>query len=607
MCGIVGVVQGEETWEPVDLRLVSKALDAAHASMPSSIVDPHLAAGLLACAGRVQEAETMLRGVRGVGSLATEPNSIPGFEGLLDDIWNRTQSFEAALDAGEGTSVAEDIEAINAAIVSLKDAVWKVRRDILRIAAAALDLAGRDASPHSVALFGQIEIALRAIDRLEVRGRDSAGIAVVVRGHSLDLEAPSVRASLDERAGDPLLRSGSVRESKGNLCFIYKVAAEIGELGDNTRAIREQLRDDALLHLALGSDGARIIIAGHTRWASVGMISEPNAHPLSSDEPPFVFAVLNGDIDNHVDITSAEELDAPPEITTDTRIIPLLVSRRMREGLSLDEAFRRSVAAFEGSVAIALVSLDEPDKLLLALRGSGQALYVGPSRDGYVVASEPYGLVEQAGSYLRMDGETPADASNASTRGQIVVVSEPSGEATGGLRRIAYDGTELPVVSGDLRVAEITTRDVDRGTFPHFLLKELYEAPRSFRQTLRGRLIEDGERLSVALGAETLPESVREKLRDGRLRHVVVIGQGTAAIAGRALAGDPFRRSAARTYPRGGVGRHGAVGLRRPGRHVRHSRDRHLAIGDHGGHQPHGRRGARAGRAHRCHRQPPSK
>ncbi len=537
MCGIVGVVQGEETWESVDLRLVSKALDEAHGLMPTSIDDPTLAAGLLKCAGRVQEAEGLLRGVRGILSLATQPNTIPGFEVLLDDIWNRTKAFEASFDAGEGSAVAEEIEAINAAIVRVNDAVWKVRRDILRIATVALDLAGRDASPHSVALFGQVEIALRAIDRLEVRGRDSAGIAVVVRGHSLDLSAPSVRASLDERTGDPLLRSGSVRESNGNLCFVYKVAAEVGELGDNTRAIREQLRDDALLHLALGSAGARILVAGHTRWASVGMISEPNAHPVSGDEPPFLFAVLNGDIDNHVDITSAEDLEAPLEITTDTRIIPLLVSRRMRDGASLDEAFRRTVASFEGSVAIALVSLDEPDKLLLALRGSGQALYVGPSRDGYVVASEPYGLVEQAGSYLRMDGETPADPQEPSTRGQIVVVREPDGSGvTATLKRIAYDGSELPITEDDLRDAEITTRDVDRGTFPHFLLKELSEAPRSFRQTLRGHIVEDGENLSVALGAETLPDVVRTKLRNGELRHIVVIGQGTAAIAGRALA-----------------------------------------------------------------------
>ncbi|MEX0873595.1 MAG: SIS domain-containing protein [Actinomycetota bacterium] len=535
MCGIVGVVQGEQTWEPVDLDQVSAWLDEAHMAMPDEIGDTDLTRRISETARHVESAETALRGVRGVLSLARGPGVIRGFEAVLDDIWTRTQNLEAALDAGEGPSLAADIEALNASLVILKDAVWKVRRDGLRIATVAIDLAGRDATPQAVALFGQIEIALRAIDRLEVRGRDSAGIAVVVRDHGLDLAAPSVQALLDERA-DELLRSGSVRSENGHLCFVYKVAAEVGELGDNTNAIRDVLRDDALLHLAVAAESARLIVLGHTRWASVGMISEPNAHPLSSDDEPFVFAVLNGDIDNHVDITSAEELDAPPEITTDTRIIPLLVSRRMREGLSLEDAFRRTVASFEGSVAIAVVSLNRPDRLLLALRGSGQALYVGAAEGGYVVASELYGLVEQAGAYLRMDGEAPSDPSKPSTRGQIVEVSEPSSGDISGIRRRRYDGTEIPVNAGDLRAAEITTRDVDRGTFTHFLLKELYEAPRSFRQTLRGRLVDRDGRPAVVIGDQALPQSVRSKLRSGEIGRIVVIGQGTAAIAGRALA-----------------------------------------------------------------------
>src|SRR4029079_5656937 len=99
-------------------------------------------------------------------------------------------------------------------------------------------------------------------------------------------------------------RSGSVRISGGNICFVFKAAAEVGELGDNTEAMRDAIRSDALLHRALASDSARVLVLGHTRWSSVGMISEPNAHPVSSIDGPFVLAVLNGDIDNHVDIAS---------------------------------------------------------------------------------------------------------------------------------------------------------------------------------------------------------------------------------------------------------------------------------------------------------------
>ena len=105
-----------------------------------------------------------------------------------------------------------------------------------------------------------------------------------------------------------------------------------------------------------------------------------------------------------------------------------------------------------------------------------------------------------------------------------------------GIERIAYDGTPLPVTDDDVVTAEITTRDIDRGDFPHFLLKEVTESPDSFRKTLRGRLLEtDGVR-QVVLPEASLPTDVRAALSDGRIRRILAIGQGTAHIASRGLA-----------------------------------------------------------------------
>jgi glucosamine--fructose-6-phosphate aminotransferase (isomerizing) len=92
-----------------------------------------------------------------------------------------------------------------------------------------------------------------------------------------------------------------VRAPSGHLSFVYKAAAEIGELGDNTQALRAQIRADALLRQALAADTAEVVVLGHTRWASVGIISQPNAHPLNSEElgrtdGPYVTAALNGDV-----------------------------------------------------------------------------------------------------------------------------------------------------------------------------------------------------------------------------------------------------------------------------------------------------------------------
>ena len=355
-------------------------------------------------------------------------------------------------------------------------------------------------------------------------------------------EAPSVRALLDGRDDDLRFVSGAVRVADGHLAFVYKAAAEIGELGDNTAALRAAITDDALLRLALSGPSAEAVVLGHTRWASVGIISEPNAHPVCGEESdgvvrPYVAAALNGDVDNHADLRAEEGLVVAAEITTDAKVIPALTARRLAEGHDLDEAFRRTVATLEGSVAIGATNGVAPERLHLALRGSGQALYVGLTEDAYVVASEPYGLVEETSTYVRMDGETPANPENpTASRGQVLVLDGTRAGTVEGIRRVAYDGTELPVAAADLETAEITTRDIDRGDFPHFLLKEMTEAPASFRKTLRGRLTERDGRATVELGPETLPDELRARLREGRIHRVLVTGQGTAAVAGQSLA-----------------------------------------------------------------------
>ncbi len=419
--------------------------------------------------------------------------------------------------------------------------MWAVRRDRLRNTLAVGDLAGRDAGDAAVEVMASVQVALSALDRLEVRGRDSAGLHLMLWGHGLDLASPAI-APLVAARRDPLFGTGTVREHDGVLSFVYKAAAEIGELGDNSRVLRDAITNDELLRLALAGPAAQATVLAHTRWASVGLIGQPNAHPLNSDpdgavdeRAPYVVAALNGDVDNHADLKAAEALRIPVEITTDAKVIPMMVASRLAEGLDPTEAFRRVVASFEGSVAIAAGLAAEPSTVLLAQRGSGQGLYVGLAEDAFIVASEPYGLVEETPEYVRLDGDTPS--ASTGSRGQVVALRGDGAGTLAGITRLSYDGSELPVTRDDVQTAQITTRDIDRGAYPHFLLKEVVEAPGSWHKTLRGHLVEGTDGLlSAALGDETIPPSIADRLRSGAIERVVVIGQGTAAVAGQSLA-----------------------------------------------------------------------
>ncbi len=538
MCGIIAIVRrrSTRTVPASDALLTQLALASTEVPAPNH---PELAAALSTTGSRLGEVDRLLRGEAGLQALLDDPGLVLGITQHLAQIWTALERIDGYLDA-EGDRIA-DLEAVNGGLILAKDAAWAIERDRLRTAREVADLAGPNPSGAAIAVMLSVQQALSALDRLEVRGRDSAGLHVLVRHHGLDLESGSVRALLDHRMADTLFTHGAVRTPEGLLSFIYKAAAEIGELGDNTMAMRAAIMHDDLLRMALRNESAEATVLGHTRWASVGIISEPNAHPVNSDEldtssGPYVTATLNGDVDNFSDLIATEKLRIAGEITTDAKVIPTLVSRGLGEGHDLDESVRRAVAQFEGSVAIGISSSTAPQDVHLALRGSGQGVFIGQAEDAVIVASEPYGVVEDASAYLRMDGETPADPMNPTvSQGQIVRISGAQAGDRVAITRFAYDGTPLPVDDTEWKAPDVTTRDIDRGDADHFLLKEISESPVSFAKTLRGRIVDiDGE-LEVRLPAETMPDSVRRRISSGEIKRIEVIGQGTAAVAGQAV------------------------------------------------------------------------
>jgi glucosamine--fructose-6-phosphate aminotransferase (isomerizing) len=538
VCGIIALLRGPG---PRRTLPATDVLDRVELILRHLHDRPDLVAAAQAAAAGLDELDRLLRSTDGVALLVRERDLTTRVEAAGVAIGDWITAAETALDEG-GSDGGRPLEEVNAAILRLKDARWAVERDRVPTALRVRELVGVDAGWSAIEIGTSIQQALAALDRLEVRGRDSAGLTVLIRDHGLDLTDPAIARMVAGRSSDPLFRTNAVRTPEGHLSFVYKAAAEIGELGDNTAALRADILADDLLRLAMAGERASAVVLGHTRWASIGIISQPNAHPVDSHEldrvdGPFVTAALNGDVDNFADLKSADALHVAAEITTDAKVIPTLVSRRLAEGSALADAFRDTVAAFEGSVAIGASAASSPDHVMLALRGSGQALYIGLADDCYVVASEPYGVVELTDRYLRMDGETPANPDNPNaSRGQIVVLDGTRAGSVEGIERQAYDGTALPVTEADLQHAQVTTRDIDRGAYPHYLLKEITEAPGSFRKTLRGKLVEQDGRLEVVLGGDVLAADVLEGLRSGRIDRVQVIGQGTAHVAGQSLA-----------------------------------------------------------------------
>ena len=540
MCGIVAVLARPSSRRPLPpadvLAALSQAITQlrtlASASEPTGELET-----FETLAGDLSQLDQALRGVAGVSCLLSDPALVPALEEGASQLESFLDDLDSVLDRAEVRVEPAKLESLNAVLVRLRDVVWALRQDRLGAARGVAELAqglglgsGVDlvANPAALRVLWAVHVAFRSLDRLEVRGRDSAGLHLTLAGHGLQLGP----AELGRRASDPLFTSSAVKASDGCLSIVYKAAAEIGELGDNVAALRQALVCDPLLSQALRSPEVQATVVAHTRWASVGLISQANAHPLNSDElgpqGPYVIGALNGDVDNHAELRLTEGLQLPGEITTDAKLVPTLVSRHLAAGEQMVDAFRHAVGRFTGSVGIAVNALSHPDELYVALRGSGQGLNVGLAEDAFVVASEAYGLVEEARHYVRLEGEGG---------GQIVVCSRQGAGTLEGICRQRYDGGALPLSSHDLQLAEITTRDVDRRGYRHFLLKEISESPGSVRKTLRAKLVvgENG-RLSAHLGEDVIPPALARALASGLVHEIAVIGQGTAAVAGQAVA-----------------------------------------------------------------------
>lgn len=276
-----------------------------------------------------------------------------------------------------------------------------------------------------------IRILLEGLKRLEYRGYDSAGMAVLQRDGGIDR-----------------------RRAVG------KVAA-----------LEEALTAQPM-------SGATGI--AHTRWATHGRPTGANAHPHLARGR--IAVVHNGIIENYEALRRNLEADGYTfESETDTEVVVNEIHRHVAAGNDLLEAVRRTVADLDGAFALGVISVDEPERLVAARRGSPLVLGIGIGE--HFIASDVFALLPVTQSFVFLEEGDIADV-----RRDSLQVHDVDGQRV-----------ERPV-----RVSEVSPDAVELGGYRHFMLKEIHEQSRALTETLEGRLSRDTV-LPEIFGPDALP------------------------------------------------------------------------------------------------------
>lgn len=270
------------------------------------------------------------------------------------------------------------------------------------------------------------------------------------------------------------------------------------------RSFKQVGRVDGLEKLLSGDqpDDAPLTI-GHTRWATHGKPSILNAHPhFNSDET--IYAVHNGIIENYADLRKWLKTKGYTFISeTDTEVIPHLLDYYYKQTHDLEKAFVKTIKEIRGAYAILAMSSLEPNKMFAARLSSPMVIGIG--KDECIVASDPSAILQHTKEVVYVQDN------------EMVVITPGNYNITD----LAHDKT----VERDTEHLDFDVNQVSLGDYPHFMLKEIYEAPQTIRMASLGRNNLDAN--TVKLGGL---ESVVNQLR--YLDRIVIVACGTSYYAG---------------------------------------------------------------------------
>ncbi|ADM36241.1 glutamine--fructose-6-phosphate transaminase (isomerizing) [Bacillus spizizenii ATCC 6633 = JCM 2499] len=237
---------------------------------------------------------------------------------------------------------------------------------------------------------------------------------------------------------------------------------------------------------------------GHTRWATHGEPSYLNAHPHQSALGRFTL-VHNGVIENYVQLKQEYLQDVELKSDTDTEVVVQVIEQFVNGGLDTEEAFRKTLTLLKGSYAIALFDNENRETIFVAKNKS--PLLVGLGDTFNVVASDAMAMLQVTNEYVElMDKE-------------MVIVTDD---------QVVIKNLDGDVISRASYIAELDASDIEKGTYPHYMLKETDEQPVVMRKIIQTYQDENGK-LSVP---GDIAAAVAEADR------IYIIGCGTSYHAG---------------------------------------------------------------------------
>ena len=294
-----------------------------------------------------------------------------------------------------------------------------------------------------------VPILTEGLKRLEYRGYDSAGIAVL---------------------------NGSIQRVR-----------RVGRVAEMEIAVRAE-------HLK------GIVGIGHTRWATHGGVTEPNAHPHVSMSR--VAVVHNGIIENHEEQRARlTALGYVFESQTDTEVVAHLIHHYFSASRDLFLATRKAVADLHGAYALGVVALDDPDTMTGARMGC--PLVVGLGEGENFLASDVSAVISETRRVIYLDD------------GDVVALKR------GGVEVVDRGGQK---VDRPVHISELSADAVDLGPYRHYMQKEIHEQPRAVSDTLEG-VIDGGVDIEGLFG-----EGAAAAFKD--MDSILVLASGTSYYAG---------------------------------------------------------------------------